>query len=424
MGARVWGIWLRYTGQRLALLAKIFLCAGIGCYGAAAQEFLNPGNATLDGYQAPGITSGDFLIKQAVSFGIAYDSNILQSHSHNIQDVIFFVSPFIDIIHDTNKSIQEVIASATAARYLSDVSDNYTDLYVSAKETYFLSPASAVTALASFSDGYQRRISRNFDIPVNAATPVPEQILLGSLGYRYSWANYEAGLNFTASAENFRDVRSVSGTILDQQFRNERDLLLDSFFNIQLSSHLRSNLVLQASDIEYQLQTRNFTQWRIANTITADLTSKTSVGVLVALKEQNLYNNPAVHLGLLGEYAGLLTWRPTQLLSFNGTAGYRDYGVDYVQGIFAGGFAPYYSLDASYSLWHNLRLDTGVQFEKRYLPGRADIENILNYKAALTYELSRYAGVSFLANTQQWLSRQPTNTFNETTFQTSLNLRF
>jgi hypothetical protein len=142
------------------------------------------------------------------------------------------------------------------------------------------------------------------------------------------------------------------------------------------------------------------------------------------LKEQNLYNNPAIHLGLLAEYAGLLTWRPTQILSFNGTAGYRDYGVDYVQGIFAGGFAPYYSMDASYSLWHNLRLDAGAQFEKRSLPGHVDVENILTYRAALTYELSGYAGVSFLANTQQWLSRQPSNTFNETTFQTSLNLRF
>jgi hypothetical protein len=414
----------KYSGQLFTLLAKLFIIVGISCHDVSAQEFLNPGNVALEGYQAPGIASGEFLIKQGVSFGVAYDSNVLQSHSHNLQDVIFFVSPFVDIIHDSNKSIQEVIASATTTRYFSDVSDNYTDLYLSAKETYFLSPASAVTALASFSDGYQRRISRNFDIPINAATPVPEVIFLGNLGYRHTWDNYEAGITFTASAENFGNVRSLAGTFLNQQFRNEKDLLLDSFFNTQLGSHVRSNLVVQASDVEYQLQIRNFNQWRVADTITVDLTSKTSVGFLIGLREQNLYNNPAIHLGLLGEYAGLFTWSPSRLLSFNATVGYRDFGVDYVQGIFAGGFAPYYSLDASYLLWHNLRFDTRVQFEKRYLPGNFDVENILTYRAALTYELSRYAGVSFLANTQQWLSRQPSNTFNETTFQTSLNLRF
>jgi hypothetical protein len=402
------------------MLLIVCLCG----HSASAQEFLNPGNVALDGYKAPGITSGDFLVRQAVSFGIAYDSNVLESHSRNVQDAIFFVSPFINIVHDSNKSIQEVIASATTTRYFSDVSDNYTNLYVSAKETYFITPADAVTALASFADGYQRRISRNFDIPLDAATPVPETILLGSVGYRHGWKNYEAGINFTASAENFGNVRSLSGAVLNQQFRNEKDLLLDGFFNIQLNSYLRSNLVVQASDIEYQLRLRNYNQWRVADTITADLTSKTSIGFLIGLREQNTYNDPAIHLGLLGEYAGLLTWRPTQLLTFNATVGYRDFGVDYVQGIFAGGFSPYYSLDASYLIWRDLRFDTRVQFEKRYLAGNFDVENVLTYRAALTYELSTYAGVSFLANSQQWLSRLPSNTFNETTFQTSLNLRF
>jgi hypothetical protein len=402
----------------------MLLIVSLFSHNVSAQEFLNPGNVALDGYKGPGVTSGDFLVRQAVSFGIAYDSNILESHSRNLQDAIFFVSPFIDIVHDSNKSIQEVIASATTTRYFSDVSDNYTNLYVSAKETYFITPADAVTALASFADGYQRRVSRNFDIPLDAATPVPETILLGTIGYRHTWKNYEAGINFTASAENFGNVRSLAGAVLDQQFRNERDLFLDGFLNIQLNSYLRSNLVVQTFDIEYQLRSRNYNQWRVADTITADLTSKTSIGFLVGLREQNTYNDPAIHLGLLGEYAGLLTWRPTQLLSFNATVGYRDFGVDYVQGIFAGGFSPYYSLDASYLIWRDLRFDTRVQFEKRYLAGNFDVENVLTYRAALTYELSAYAGLSFLANSQQWLSRLPTNTFNETTFQTSLNLRF
>jgi hypothetical protein len=424
MLGRAQHILLRHTGWPLSLLAKMIFFVCLFCHNARAQEFLNPGNVALDGYKAPGITSGDFLVKQAVSFGLAYDSNVLQSHSRNVQDVIFFVSPFIDIIHDSNKSVQEVIASATTARYFSDVGDNYTNLYVSAKETYFLSPASVITALVSFADGYQRRVSRNFDIPLDAATPVPETILLGSVGYRHTWSNYEAGISFTASAENFGNIRSLAGAFLNQQFRNENDLLLDGFFNIQLNSYLRSNLVVQAFDIEYQLRVRNYNQWRIADTITADLTSKTSIGFLIGVREQNVYNDPTIHLGLLGEYAGLLSWRPTQRLSFNATVGYRDFGVDYVQGIYAGGFSPYYALDASYLIWHNLRFDTRVQFEKRYLAGNFDIENVLTYRAALTYELNSYAGVSFLANSQQWLARLPSNTFNETTFQTSLNVRF
>jgi hypothetical protein len=118
---------LRYTGWLLSLVAKVLLIVCLFGRNASAQEFLNPGNVALDGYKAPGITSGDFLVRQAVSFGIAYDSNVLESHSRNVQDAIFFVSPFIDIVHDGNKSIQEVIASATTTRYFSYVSDNYTN---------------------------------------------------------------------------------------------------------------------------------------------------------------------------------------------------------------------------------------------------------------------------------------------------------
>jgi hypothetical protein len=415
---------LRQRAKRSVSLCGAAAFFGLFLFPAAAQEYLNPVTAPIPGYQAPGMTSGEFIVKQALSFGVAYDSNVLESHSHNLQDVVFFVTPFIDIIHDGGKNIQEVIATVTATRYVTDTADNYQNFYVSGKETYLISPSSAVSAQISFSDGYQRRISRNFDIPINAASPVPETVLLGILSYVKTWTNYEFGTKIIGSQERFSDVLSTSGSLLDQHFRNENDFLTDTYLTTQLTSRLRSILSFQTADIGYQLQTRNYTQWRVADTIIADLTSKTSIGFLAAIKDQDVYNVPGLNLTSLMEYETFVSWNPTQTLSVVVKGGYRDLGIDYVTGIFAGGFAQRGSFEASYYIWRDLRFDTKLDFEKRFLVNNADVQNILTYRASLNYELSSYAGLSFLANSQQWLSRQPFNTFNETTFQTAFNLRF
>jgi hypothetical protein len=406
------------------LFAAALILAGLPLSSADAQEFLNPGLAALPGYEAPGIKSGDYLLKGWLSSGVAYDSNILESSSHPIRDYIFFVAPAVDLVHDSGKNIQEVLVSGVSTVYAVSGNDDYSDLFVSLKDTYFISPSTSVYANFSVSDGYERRTFRNFDIPSNAATPVPELILIGTTGFKTISKYFEVGANLSYSAEQFGDVQSLQGFWLDQQFRNERDLLFDSYITWQIFKYLRSNFVVQAGDIEYKLQTRNYDQWRVADALTVDLTSKTSIGVLFGLREQYLYNDPLVHLGLLAEYELQAEWRPTQLLTLRAAAGYRDLGVDYVQGIYAGGFAPHASFALNYFIRRDLQFSTSLTYEKRYLAGDADVENLWNYQAAITYELSSYAGLSFLYNLQQWNSRDPLNTFNENIFQSSLRIRF
>jgi hypothetical protein len=408
----------------LALKAFSCLTFWLGLYSSpvSAQEFLNPGTGTLPGYEAPGMTSDDILIRQAVSVGLASDSNILESHTHAIQDTIFFVSPSVDIMKDSGRSIQEVIASATSAKYAISGNDSFTNVYVDARDTYFLSPSDQITANASVFDGVQRRILTNFDIPTNAAAPIPELILLGSVGYQHAWQNIATGASVTASQESFSDVRSTSGTILNQTYRNENDLLLNSFFNVQLSSRIKSSLTFQATDVEYQEQTRSFTQWRVAETITADLTSKTSIGVLAGLQKYNLYNVPdATQLGILPEYQVFLAWRPTQLLSFEARGGYKELGISYVLG-YMGGTDSDFAFNATYLIWRDLQLKSGVEYERRFLTGNT--EDILNYKAALNYQISRNASITLLYELQRWNSNIPIDSFNENIFQSSLNIRF
>lgn len=413
-----------YAKHATRVLASAFVFASAFCCNASAQAFLNPIRDPIPGFAPPGVYIDNFLVNSAVSIGLAYDSNIYESHSHPVQDYIFFVSALEDLVHQSGRSTQELVVSATNATYFKSENDDYTDVYVSAKESFLITPTTLLFAGASVSDGYQRRVSINFDIPSNAASPVPELILLGYAGVKQIGPNFEAGATVTYSQEQFSDVYSITHTLLDQQFRNEQDLLFDSFFNIQIYARVRSSLVFQAADIEYKLQSRNFDQWRLADTITLDVTPQTSFGVLVEVREQYLYNNPAVQLGLLMEYEAQLEWHPNPLLIVRVIGGYHDLGIDYVTGIYAGGFAPHYGFDARYSIWNNLQLGAGVDFEKRYLVGNADVEDVTSYKAIISYELSSYAGLSFLFNNLEWNSRLPNNSFNETIFQSSLNLRF
>jgi len=251
-GTAISGTLAAHGKPALKAVSCLIFCLGLCSAPVGAQEFLNPGTVILPGYEVPpAMTSNDILIRQAVSAGVAYDTNIFESHTHNIQDTIFFVSPSIDIIKDSGRSIQELTASATSAKYAISGNDSFTDVYVDARDTYLLSPADLILANASMSDGVQRRMITNFDIPTNADAPIPELILLASLGYQHLWQNYAAGATVTVSQERFGDVRSTSGTILDQTYRDEKDLLLDTFFNIQLTSRLKSTTTFQASDFEY-----------------------------------------------------------------------------------------------------------------------------------------------------------------------------
>ena len=401
--------------------SPVFLGPGF----SGAPGYLNPGFGSLPGFEAPGVKSGDFLIKQAVSTGLAYDSNILQIHSNGPASAIFFVSPGVDIIKDSGRSVQEVTASAVSANYFSSSPDNFTNAFLNVKDTYFLSPTSLITASASFEDGFERRTLTNFLIPTDAASPVPETIFAGGLTYKKFWENSDAGVTLIASEENYGNIRSIAGAPINQEQYDEKDLLINSYFNTQFSSHLRSQLLVQGADISYRDPTLNYTGWRVADTVTADLTSKTGVGMTVGLKEQYFYNNnPPTNTGLLAEYQGNMFWHPTDLLSFQLVGGYRDLGVNYVQGIY-GGYAPSLSLYTSYLIWRNLKFDAGINFQENYLPGNPHIEDLLNCTSTLTYEFSAYMGASLQFISQQWLTR-PNNTysFNEDVFQFSLHLRY
>lgn len=394
---------------------------------ALAQEFLGPTPA-LPEYAAPGIAQDDFLIKQAVSFGLAYDSNILQSHSHGIQDFIFFVSPSVDITHNGVDHIDELLVSATNATYFKSETDDYTDVYVRGTETYLLSATDQIAINASLADGYQRRIITNFELLGNPATPIHELMLLGNIGYKHTGTNYEAGVTFTYSADQFDNVRSTSGGLLDESIYSQNDVALDSFLRIELSSRIKSELILQAANYDYKGKFLSYEQWRAAEAVTVNLTSKTNIRLLAGMREQYLTNIPGADTGLLAEYEAQANWSPTQLISVFAKVGYHDLGLDYLTGIGnvfnSGGFGNYYSVGGSYMIWRNLQFTTALAVEKRQLGANQDVQDELNYKATLTYEFNSYAGISLLYDTVQWNSKFQQFNFNENIFQTSFNLRF
>jgi hypothetical protein len=251
---------------------------------------------------------------------------------------------------------------------------------------------------------------------------------LGSLSYKHTGSIYEAGVTVTTSAERLDNLLSTSGALLDESIYNQNDLLLDSFFRIELSSRIKSELMFQAADYEYQERFLSYTQWRAADAITVDLTSQTNIRLLAGVKEQYLTNVSGVNLGLLAEYEAQANWSPTQLLSLFARTGYHDFGIDYLNGVGnvfnAGGYGTYYSFGGSYMVWRNLQFTTSFAAEQRYLGGNQGPQEDLNYKAALTYELNSYAGISLLYDDVQWTSRIQQYNFNENIFQTSFNLRF
>lgn len=398
---------------------------------AAAQEFVGNGGTgaaevrPLPGFEAPGIKHGEFTLRSTVSTGVAYDSNILRTQTPVSSDYIYFVTPSFNLTRDGNKHIEELFASVTSAKYAKSGADDFTNAYARASETYLLSPGSRIVVTASVADGYERRVSSNYNIQPGAAEPVHYQNLLGSVGYRKSWANSDAGVTLSTTRQTFDDIRSTSGAILDQTYRNEDDLALDTFFNFRLSNRIQSNITFRTSSSDVHDQTRNADQWRLADTTTINFTSKTSFGWLVAVSEQDYYNNPQARVTPLGEYELFLQWSPVQRLSFTARGGYHDLGVNFERGIQGGGVGRYGSLDLTYLIRRDLQFVSSVRYENMHLSGDQGIQDYITGRAALTYEINQHAGLSFLYALQKMETSSPHFTpYDENIFQSTLNIRF
>ncbi len=391
---------------------------------AALPGYSNPGSRALPGYDAPGTKDGDLLITSSISTGVIFDSNIFELPSKPVKDYIFFTSPTIDVVRNGVSSQQELHFSSTIAAYDTNTADNYQDFFVSLRQTYLFSADSQVYAYLSYADGYQRRISQNFDIPTNAATPVHEEAYLAAVGYSKIWGSVQAGVNLTGSTENYDHIYTLSGTYIPQSSRNENDVILNAYLNWNINSVLSSYLSVQAFSSSFEQASLNYNQVEISQAVTAAITSKLNLSFLIGVREQDPYNNPLIHLGSLMKYDTQLTWNPTQRMSFRLTGGYSDLGLDAIAGIYAGGFAQHCSFDASYLIWRNLALQAGVGYEKRYLAGSGDVEGLLQIRSALTYEFSSHVGMSLLMGRQESTSNSALYNFDESIVQSSLNIRF
>jgi hypothetical protein len=398
--------------------APVFIAKGETIGGAKAAT-------ALPGYEAPGISFGEYLLKSAVSFSVAYDSNILREQSNELSDYIFYMAPSFDLMRESGKHIQEVFGSFTTAKYAHSHADDFTDINVWGRETYLLSPTSQIMAKTSIVDGYEQRTSSNHDIPTNAAEPVHYHSLQGSLGYRKSWKSIEAVTTLTASRQTYDDVKLENGGIDDQSFRNTSDFSLETYVNLQISKHIQSDLRVSAQKSVISMDIRSSDRWKLSDTIKVDLTSKTSIGFTAGVREEDYYNDPNAQMRLLYDYEAYLRWSPIHRLIFTARGGYRDLGVDFTKGITGGGEGRYGSLEFEYLIWRNLQLTSNLSYEKDHLSADQGVQTSITGQAGLTYEISPHAGVSLLYNLEHFdASSADFTSYDKNVFLGTFNFRF
>ncbi|MEJ2228876.1 MAG: outer membrane beta-barrel protein [Alphaproteobacteria bacterium] len=418
-----------YIGKALRQgIVSIFFVAAASL-SASAQEVVTTGGtmieAPLSGFEAPGISVGEFLLRSAVSTGIVYDSNILRNDSQVMRDYIFFVAPSFNLTRNGKRHTENVVGSVTNVNYARYGANDYTNISLSGSETYRLSNTSQILATGLIADRYEGRVSTNHEIPTNAASPIHQQLFRESLGFRKTWNRADAGATVTFTQMKFDDVLSTTGEILNQTDRNANDTAFDAFLNVQHSSAIRSNLTLGTLHSEVRNSERSVDTWRLAGTITVDLTSKTSISFLTGLSKQNYYNNPNIQTHPLSQYQATLQWSPMQRLTFVARGGYNETGVDYTTGISSGGISRNASLDMNYRIWRNLQLTSRLNYDKTKLSSGEGALTTVGGRVALTYELSSYAGLSFLYTYENFnTNNEDFTSYDESVFQTSLKLRF
>jgi len=99
--------------------------------------------------------------------------------------------------------------------------------------------------------------------------------------------------------------------------------------------------------------------------------------------------------------------------------------VDFTRGFTGGGVGRYGALDLTYLIRRDLQFVSGLRYERMHFSGNAEVQDSVTGRAGLTYELSPYAGLSFLYMLQKIDSNSTQFTpYDENIIQSSVNFRF
>lgn len=165
-----------------------------------------------------GIRQGGFLIFPKIELGTTYDDNVFASDTNEEGDFLFQVLPSVAVRSDFNRHQLRFGAGADIGRYADNTSENYVDYFVTGGGRFDITGESAVSLDLAHRKLHDDR--GDPDTPDAASEPVEFTRSGAELEYTQRFNRFLTSFSVGAENEDYDDVASIGGTILDQDDRD------------------------------------------------------------------------------------------------------------------------------------------------------------------------------------------------------------
>lgn len=324
----------------------------------------------------PGIAWGGFLVFPDVSLTATYDDNIYAERQNPTEDVIYTLSPSLEVKSNWNRHALNFGVGADLDRYRSNDSEDVNDYWAGFDGRYDIAPNTNVFGGARHSRDHEDRSTPGSDL--TQAKPIRYDHDEAHLGVAHAFGRFTLRAGGTWDRYDYKDGATSTGGNLDNDYRDHELTSLAARLGYALSPtyELFGQFATDTRDYKNPIFAQSFNRdsdgYRAALGMKFTLAPQRVAGEAYAgLMRQNY--DYAGFADLRKPYFGAtVVWKPTSLLTATAFVdrSLEETTVNYGAGTYASG-----SLDTTYGFEIERRLSSRLTVGGRAAYTKSDFQN-------------------------------------------------
>lgn len=377
---------------------------------------------------SPGIKHGNTTILPMAYMGITYDSNLYKTENNPDADFKYLARPTIDIFKRMPTITWTGSFGADIEKYNEHSEDDNVDFFAKSGLVKNVNARTTFFSNAQIKRDQDPSSVDNVDIPDDLAEPVTSLLMEGSVGVQHrptrnTTLTFMTGYSYT----DYDDVLDNTGTLVDQDFRDEGIVTSSAQIDIMLSRYLFFKTVgdLDVHEIRGQdfFLDRDYTEWKVEESTIISLSPKLLTELIAGIKKQDFHDDAAADSDLLKKYGARAEWKPTQRITLQLAGIYEDLGVDFEEGI-SSGYKTEYEFSVNYKLRRNLSFNQKFMFRDSVIGLEKFDEDLFSYNFKAQYDINRQWAFSLDYLYEDQESERPGNTYDRNEITASINWRY
>jgi hypothetical protein len=170
-------------------------------------------------YEAAGIRTGSFLTYPQLKLGAGYSDNVYGQENNGVGDAFFAIDPKVTVASDWSRHSLTFDGGAKLRKFAKQTAKDEDGWFADGTGHVDIGDSSIETT-GRIRRGYQSQNSGSF--PVNSAQSIPFMQSSAEVRGTYQGARFRLVGFGDINRINFRNIRALDGTTLDQNFRDQR----------------------------------------------------------------------------------------------------------------------------------------------------------------------------------------------------------